>query len=302
MDPASLDPADRLAGPLADQLLVTVAGLAGDATAAVAFSGGADSALALGACVRALGSTRTLAVTAVSPSLSTAELDHARRIAHDLGVVHLFPNSDELSRPGYAENSPARCFHCKTEVISVVFRAAAATTGRPVVIMTGTNADDLTSPHRPGIAAAQRLGAVTPLASLSKAEVRAVSRLWGLPTWDKPAQACLASRLAYGVAVSAEALQRVQRAEAALRTELKRRDWQVRDLRVRDLGDDRASIEVDADVAEAVAATPAVTDAVRATGFDHVEVDPRGFRSGSMNDALQISALTGDSPNDEAGS
>lgn len=271
----------------ADDLLRRTAALAGPATVAVAFSGGADSALALAASVRAVGAARTLAVTAVSPSLAPEELAHSQRLAHDLGVAHLLPASDELARPGYAENSPARCFHCKTEVIEVVFRSAAAAVGAaPLVVMTGTNADDLASSYRPGIAAAARLGALTPLAELSKDDVRAVSRQWGLPTWDKPAQACLASRIAYGVSVSADSLLRVQRAESALRGELDRLGWTVRDVRVRDLGDDSARIEVDAHLAIALAKQRGAVAAVRAAGFNRVEVDPRGFRSGSMNEVL----------------
>ncbi|TXH44607.1 MAG: ExsB family transcriptional regulator [Actinobacteria bacterium] len=287
--------------PCADELLRRVADLVGEtATAAVAFSGGADSALALAACSRALGPERTIAVTAVSPSLPPTELTHAKATAAALGVEHLTPDSNELARPGYADNSPSRCFHCKTEVIEVVFRAVVSVDsasrggGRQPIVVTGTNADDLASPYRPGIAAAARLGAVTPLAELTKAQVRAVSKYWGLPTWDKPAQACLASRIAYGVTVSADSLLRVQRAEAALRTEIGRLGWSVRDLRVRDLGQDRARIELDADLTAALAEQPRASAVVLAAGFDEVEFDPRGFRSGSMNEALtSVEAIGG---------
>jgi pyridinium-3,5-biscarboxylic acid mononucleotide sulfurtransferase len=270
-----------------DRLLAAIASQPADSTAAVAFSGGTDSAFLLAAAARALGSPRVVAVTAVSPSLAPVELAKARDFAADLGVRHLTPRSDELSRPGYAENSPARCFHCKTEVIDVVHRAAAEMAGT-VVVMTGTNADDLRELHRPGIVAARRLGAVTPLAELTKAEVRQVSREWGLVTWDTPAQACLASRVAYGVTVTADALLRVQRAEAALRVEFAARGWQIANLRVRDLGDDLARVEVDAQWAATAAADPATVATVIGCGFADAAVDPRGFRSGSMNEVLTL--------------
>ena len=153
------------------------------------------------------------------------------------------------------------------------------------MVATGTNADDAVAGFRPGIRAADERGAVAPLrdAGLTKAQVREASRRWGLPTWDKPAAACLSSRVAYGVEVTPYALARVERAEAAVRRELP----SVRDLRVRDLGADRASVEVDAGLLpldEAVAER--VLDGVREAGFEAVQIDPRGFRSGSMNEAL----------------
>jgi uncharacterized protein len=156
-----------------------------------------------------------------------------------------------------------------------------------VVVMTGTNADDLRAEHRPGIVAARRLGAITPIGGFTKDEVRQASRLWDLPTWDKPAQACLASRIAYGVTVTADALLRVQRSEAALRALFAERGWVVADLRVRDRGDGAATIELDRSRVGAAAADPAVVEAVISCGFTSAEVDPIGFRSGSMNEALR---------------
>lgn len=260
-----------------------------DRRAAIAFSGGADSALLLAAAVQTLGPQRVVAVTAVSPSLADAERAHAAEFAASLGVRHLQVESQELDNPGYTANSTSRCFHCKTEVIDVVFRAAASCGGVPmaeVVVMTGTNADDLHHDFRPGIAAARRLGAVTPLDHLSKSEVRTLSRQLGLSTSDKPAQACLASRIAYGVPVSAETLRRVQDAESALRALFATLEVPVENLRVRDLGAGRARIEVDQEFAAAVAAVPAAKDAVLGAGFTYAEVDPRGFRSGSMNEQV----------------
>lgn len=271
----------------AERLLLGLQELVGpETTVAVAFSGGADSALALAAAVRALGRARVLAVTAVSAAVDPEELQAAQRVAASFGVRHLTPDSDELQRPGYVENSPARCFHCKTEVISVVTAAARATAGSDVVVVTGTNADDLGALHRPGIAAADRLGARTPLAELSKADVRAISRLWGLPTWDKPAQPCLASRIAYGVPVVPAALGRIRQAEGNLRALAARRGWRIRDLRVRDQGDDHASIEVDVAEVPRWSADGEVISVVLAAGFTTATVDPKGFRSGSLNEAL----------------
>lgn len=280
-------PDDHEIDSKAQRLLATVREMAGqESTVAVAFSGGADSALALAAAVRALGVERVLAITAVSAAVDPSELAAAAQVAVALGAHHLTPDSNELQRPGYVENSPARCFHCKTEVISVVTAAAKAVVNGEVVVFTGTNADDLGALHRPGISAAERLGARTPLAGLTKAEVRAISRVWGLTTWDKPAQPCLASRIAYGVPVVPAALGRVQQAEGNLRSLAAQREWSVRDLRVRDHGNDHATVEVDLDAVALWSADPEVAVRVLAAGFVTVEVDPRGFRSGSLNEVL----------------
>ena len=189
-----------------------------------------------------------------------------------------------MEREGYRANGADRCFFCKAELVEVLVRRSPTQRGLAVVA-TGTNADDAVAGFRPGIRAADERGAVAPLrdAGLTKAQVREASHRWGLPTWDKPAAACLSSRVAYGVEVTPHALARVERAEAAVRRELPA----VRNLRVRDLGGDRASVEVDADLLpldEAVAER--VLGGVREAGFEAAEVDPRGFRSGSMNEAL----------------
>jgi uncharacterized protein len=249
----------------------------------VAFSGGADSAFVLAAAVRALGSDHVVAATAVSPSLPASELDAARELAAGLGVRHLTPSTDELSREGYRANAGDRCFFCKSELLDVLVPLAAEL--GLAAVATGTNADDARAGFRPGIRAAAERGAVTPLlaAGLTKAQIRAASRDWGLPTWDKPAAACLSSRIAYGVEVTAARLSRVERAEVSLRLALASAGVTNRDLRVRDLGD-RAVIEVDLAVAAEVAARPDLLASV--SGFELVEVDPRGFRSGAMNERL----------------
>ncbi len=154
-------------------------------------------------------------------------------------------------------------------------------------VATGTNADDLVAGFRPGIRAAAERAARTPLADagLTKAQVRELSRRWSLPTWDKPAAACLSSRVAYGLEVTPARLGRVERAEEAVRRVLEQLGLATRDLRVRDLGD-RASVELDPAIAAEAATRLEVVEAVLDAGFPAVEVDPRGFRSGSMNERL----------------
>jgi uncharacterized protein len=250
----------------------------------VAFSGGVDSGVVLAAAVRTLGADRVVAATAVSPSLPAAERGPAAAFAASLGVRHEQPRTDELSREGYRANAGDRCAFCKTELVDVLMPLAARLGIADVV--TGTNADDLRAGFRPGIRAAAERGAWAPLAraGMTKDDVRAAARLWGLPLADKPAAACLASRIAYGVPVSAEGLARVEAAEAGLRTALADAGLAVRNLRVRDLGDDIARVEIDAALVADLVARPQLLDAV--AGFATVEVDPRGFRSGSMNELL----------------
>jgi uncharacterized protein len=257
--------------------------LAGLGSVMVAFSGGTDSAFVLAAAVRALGPAAVVAATAVSPSLPGAELDAARSFAASLGVRHITPTTDELAREGYRANAGDRCRFCKSELLDVL-TALLESTGAGHVL-TGTNADDAAAGFRPGIRAAAERGALTPLldAGLSKVQVRRASLDWELPTWDKPAAACLSSRIAFGVEVTADRLSRVEQAEAALRAALVEHGIDVRDLRVRDLGD-TARVEVDAAALPAVAAAPGVLASVE--GFADVELDPRGFRSGSMNELL----------------
>ncbi|HVU72224.1 MAG TPA: ATP-dependent sacrificial sulfur transferase LarE [Mycobacteriales bacterium] len=247
----------------------------------VAFSGGADSAFVLAAAVRSLGADAVLAATAVSPSLPASELDGAGAFAASLGVRHRTPTTDELARAGYVANAGDRCFFCKAELLDVL-RPLADAEGI-AHIATGTNADDVVAGFRPGIRAAAERGALTPLADagLTKADLRAASKAWGLVTWDKPQAACLSSRIAYGVSITPHGLARVERAEESLRAALAAAGVPVRDLRVRDLGDDRARVEVDRELVGAVAAHVGAVE-----GFASVEVDPRGFRSGAMNELL----------------
>lgn len=250
----------------------------------VAFSGGADSAFLLAAAARALGPDRVVAATAISPSLPDAELADAADFAASLGVRHETPRTREMAREGYRANAGNRCYFCKAELIDVL--APLASELGIETVATGTNADDAIAGFRPGIRAAFERGAVTPLrdAELTKDQIRQASRRWGLRTWDKPAAACLSSRIAYGIAITPRRLARVERAEAALRSALCGAGLPVANLRVRDLGDEGARVEVDAELVEAVAARPDLLAVV--DGFDIVQVDPRGFRSGSMNELL----------------
>ncbi len=251
----------------------------------VAYSGGADSAFLLAAAVRALGPDRVVAATGYSHSLPEVERDPARQFAEALGVELLTPETHEMERSGYRANGGDRCFFCKAELIEVLTPLAQAR-GLATVV-TGTNADDAVAGFRPGIRAADERGAVAPLrdAGLTKAQVREASRRWALPTWDKPAAACLSSRVAYGVEVTPHRLARVERAEAAVRGLLA--PYGLQDLRVRDLGD-RASVEVDrALLPLAEGAHADVVRAVTEAGFDDVVVDEQGFRSGSMNERLR---------------
>lgn len=249
---------------------------------AVAYSGGADSALVLAAAVRALGPDRVLAVTAVSESLAAAELAPAGALAQRLGVTHLTPRTHELASPGYRANGRDRCYFCKSEVLDVIAGLARAYGYSEVA--TGTNADDAADPHRPGIRAGAERGIHTPLldARLTKAEVRLVSRHWALPTWDKPATPCLASRIRYGIEVTPHRLARIDAAETAVRALLHQAGIPVTDLRVRDLGD-TVRIEVPAAMTRSVSGVPALAAALAEAGFAHATVEVSAFRSGRLN-------------------
>ena len=258
------------------------AALDGAGSVLVAFSGGADSALVLAGAVRTLGADAVAAATAVSDAVPGAEVLAARELAASLGVGWHEPRTDEMAREGYRANGGDRCYFCKTELMSVLVPLADRLGLAHVA--TGTNADDLRAGFRPGIRAAAEVGALTPLADagMTKAEVRVLSEHWGLPTWDKPAAACLSSRIAYGIQITPALLHRVEAAERAVRGVLGDR---VRDLRVRDLGDG-ARVELDAACLAGLDEVDRdrVVGAVTAQGLEPVQV--RAFRSGSMNDVL----------------
>ena len=245
---------------------------------AVGFSGGVDSTLLLRVARDVLGAAQVLAVIADTPSLPRVELAEAHALADVMGVTCAVVHSTELDDPRYAENSRDRCYHCKRHLFTQI-GAIAAERGFDVVL-DGNNADDA-GDYRPGRRAAEELGVKSPLleAGLTKAEIRALSARLGLPTADKPAMACLASRIPYGSPVTVEALGQVERAEEALKAR------GFAQCRVRHHGD-VARIEVpDADLPRLVAAEERhqIVDAIKAAGFQYVALDLQGYRMGSLN-------------------
>ena len=246
----------------------------------VAYSGGVDSALLAMAAHETIGE-KALSVTARSPSLAPSELREAVELAEAQGLNHRVIDTSEVHRPEYQANAPDRCFFCKDELYTHLTRLA-KDEGFGFVA-NGTNADDL-GDYRPGLRAAEQYGVRSPLveAGLTKAEIRALSKERGLPTWDKPAQACLSSRIPYGTPVTVEALERIAQAEEFLR------ELGLRQLRVRH-HDTIARIEVEAadipfltreDIRRRVA------ERFRAIGYAYVTLDLEGFRSGSLNEVL----------------
>ena len=257
----------------------------------VAFSGGADSSLLAFVANEVLGPERAVVVTAVSPSLARSELEDCRALAREWGLNHREVQSREAERPEYLANGRDRCWYCKDELMRCLAPVAAdpgpgatrredAREARPdgVCIALGVNLDDL-SDHRPGQQAAREAGAIFPLveAGFTKADVRDTSRALGLRTWDKPAAACLASRLPYGTPVSLGVLGAVERAEAGLAA------LGFRASRVRHYGE-LARVELPlADIERAVASREQVVRAVQAAGYRYVTLDMEGLRSGNLN-------------------
>ncbi len=246
----------------------------------IAYSGGVDSAFLAATAHQVLGD-RSLAVTAESPSLAPSELREAVSLAQQLGLNHRIIQTQELEREDYLANNPNRCFFCKDELYSHINKIVHAEDYEWVT--NGTNTDDL-GDFRPGLDAAKQYGVRSPLveAELTKAEIRSLSKDMDLPTWDKPAQACLSSRIPYGTPVSVEALTRIAKAEEFLR------NLGIGQLRVRHHGS-VARIEV------TPADFPALLDEsvrksigqhFRSIGYAYVTLDLEGFRSGSMNEVL----------------
>lgn len=244
----------------------------------VAFSGGADSAFLAWMAADTLGPGAAMAVTAVSPSLAADELDDCRSLASEWDLRWETVSTTELDDPDYAANDGLRCFHCKSALMSALGPLAAELSATVVL---GVNLDDL-GDHRPGQAAAADAGAMFPLvdAGFTKADVRHWSRELGLRTWDKPAAACLASRVPYSTPVTLGVLSRVERAEAALRR------LGLTELRVRHYGD-VARLEVPLDrLYDVVAQREQVVAAVHGAGYEYVTLDLEGLRSGNLNRAL----------------
>lgn len=244
----------------------------------VALSGGVDSAVLLHLALEALDHERVLAVTGRSESLAEHDLEDAIDIARHLGAAHEVVVTSELEREGYRANNGDRCYHCRTELFEILRRIASAR-GLPAIAY-GAITDDL-GDYRPGMKAAEEMGILAPLvdAGMSKTDVRAVAREAGLPVREKPAGACLSSRIPVGTEVTPERLAQIERAEAALR------DLGLTRFRVRHHGE-VARLEIDAE-GERRLADPAIRErairGVRASGFRFVALDLEGFRSGSLN-------------------
>jgi pyridinium-3,5-biscarboxylic acid mononucleotide sulfurtransferase len=244
-------------------------------SAVVAFSGGVDSSLVAAVAARALGQ-RALAVTAVSPALARGELDGARDVAAAVGIPHRTITTEELASPAYRRNDRLRCYHCKNELYGRL--GAVALAEGYGVLLSGANADDA-GDWRPGLRAAAEHGVRHPLleAGLGKRDVRALAMELRIPSANKPASPCLASRLPYGTAVTRPALEQVDRAERALKA------LGFRVLRVRHYGR-LGRVELAADeLWRGLACREAIFDAVRGAGYQQVEIDEEPFRSGSLN-------------------
>ncbi len=251
-------------------------------SAIVAFSGGVDSTFVAAATHDALGD-RALAVTGVSPSIPASEVEEAQALSRTIGIAHQLIETHEMDRPGYVENSPQRCYHCKTELYGLL--SAMARERGFAYVVDGCNVDDL-GDHRPGRVAASEHGVRSPLieAGLTKDEIRALSRERGLPTWDKPAMACLSSRIPYGAPVTIEALERIGAAEAFLRS------LGLRQLRVRH-HDDVARIELEPEEMAILMRDgnrDRVVERLKELGYHYVTLDLAGFRSGSLNEVLPL--------------
>jgi uncharacterized protein len=250
----------------------------------VAFSGGVDSTLVAAVAHDVLG-TQALAITGVSPSVPPSEVEEATALAMQIGIRHELIDTREMDDPDYVRNAPDRCFHCKDELYS---RLSEIATERGLgAVLDGCNLDD-TGDYRPGRQAATQHGVRSPLidAALGKDEIRELSRLRGLPTWDKPAMACLSSRIPYGTPVTLENLSRVGQAEQYLRS------LGVRQLRVRHhvlpSGDPLARIETDeAGLGVLLQHRAEATKQLKALGYLYVTMDLGGYRTGSLNEALK---------------
>ena len=246
----------------------------------VCYSGGIDSAFVLAVAHAELGD-KAVGMTAVSPSLPESEKKDAARIAARIGAEHRFVESHEIEREGYVKNAPDRCFHCKSELYDIARQKRSE--WQLAAILNGTNVDDL-GDYRPGLEAAREAQVRSPLVEvgMTKTDVRAAAKLIGMDVWDKPASACLSSRIPYGTSVTRERLGQIGGFEAELKS------LGFRQLRVR-WHDKIARIEIDLGELERLLA-PGIREAVVAAGkkhgFAYVALDLAGYRTGSHNEVL----------------
>jgi uncharacterized protein len=252
----------------------------GHARALVAFSGGVDSATVLAIAARALGPPHVSAVTAISPSFPGGELESARQVARSVGAPHRVVETVEVEREAYARNDAMRCFHCKTVVYATLEGITAAEDSRDRVVLSGANADDL-GDFRPGLLAAEGFGVRSPLLEegIGKEATRAIAGRLGLSVAEKPALACLSSRVAFGVRITADLLARIDRAEQIVRA------LGFDQVRVRHLGS-RASVEVVPGEVDRLESHPRWQETwtrIRGLGWAEVVVDPAGYLEGRMN-------------------
>jgi uncharacterized protein len=251
-------------------------------SAAVAFSGGVDSTFLLRAAHDVLGA-KAAAVTGLSPSFPERELKAARQFTSQQGITHLEVDSEELENAGFAANPVNRCYLCKKELFAKILKVA-EDQGLETVLE-ASNLDD-EGDYRPGLTAIRELGVLSPLreAGLTKSDIRTLSRAWGLPTWDKPSFACLASRFPYGEAITREGLKKVDSAEIFLIS------LGCRQVRVRCHDQGRlARIEVDEESLDLLAAPGnrrLVADKFSSLGFTYTALDLKGYRTGSLNETL----------------
>ena len=264
-----------------------LARLAGYGRVAVAFSGGVDSAVVARAALEACGE-KAVAVTAVSLSLASGELEEARQFAALIGIRHVVLETQEFENESYLANPANRCYFCKTELYSRLESRLSELSAD--VICNGANLDDQ-GDYRPGMAAAKEHAVRSPLieAGLTKADVRELAKLWSLPCWDKPAMPCLSSRIAYGVAVTPERVARIDLAESFLR-----REFGLREFRVRCEANDLARIEIAlGEVTPLLSQTTfeRISRELRSLGFRCVTLDLEGFRSGNLNALVPLETL-----------
>lgn len=270
---------------LAAKRAALLANIAAHGSCAVAFSGGVDSAVVAKAAREALADC-AVAVTGTSSSLAAGELEQAEEIARLIGIRHCVISTDEFSQDQYLRNAPDRCYHCKTELYTQLERLLPELGVK--AILNGANADDA-GDYRPGMTAAQEHRVHSPLAEcgITKDEVRQLAAQWNLPVWDKPASPCLSSRVAYGEEVTPERLAMIDSAERYLRG----RGLNV--CRVRYHRGDLARIEVPPEEVLALCQPQTRHDLaaeLRRLGFKFVTIDLEGFRSGSLNELLQINS------------